>query len=318
MGGWRERAATLASMGGSLLICLGLLWWGYLPQWVMEAISLAAIAAILVLPPWRAPKKKIWLWCGAAVCAACLLVTGLRVAPRWGISAVNTISAGQTDDPAVNTAATDKQHIYLWDTFSAYTRVQQAYGLCALPDLEFFNNNTIPGGYHEFSPYMTATRRAMGAETSMRALVENPKALLVDDYMPENILLYVQEHYTPQAALLAAKDMGGGLWALALTTPQKTDGTSPLRWQLDALEPTGGRDGWYTITGSAPGLEQAEDLWLRVENGAGESRCYRLVNHENGSFGTGLYLDWTAPDAGLEYTLLWRQADTLYESADKK
>lgn len=319
MGGWRERVVALASIGGSLLICLGLLWHGYLPQWVMEAVSLGAIAAIILLPPRHVLKRKSWLWCGAAVCVVCLLTTGLRVVPRWGVSPVNTIAAGETDDPAVNTAATDKEHVYFWDTYSAFTRVQRAYGLCALPDADFFTNNTILGGYHEYAPYMIETRRAMGAENPMRALVENPDALLVDDYMPENILLYVQQHYAPQAALSAAKDMGGGLWALALTTPLSAEEVQPLRWEMDKPEAAGGRKGWYAVTGHADGLEKADALWLKIENRAGESRCYRLVDKGGGTFGTGYYLDWTEGDGDdLAYTFLWQQDGKIYESMDKK
>lgn len=316
LGGWRQRLAVLAAGGGGLLICLALLWQGHLPQRVLEAVFLGAIAAVLLLPPERRLRRRGWLWAGGAAFAACAGLLALRLAAggvQW--PRVNTIPAGRTADAAVNTAATDKEHVYIWDIYSTYNRVQQAYGLCALPDAAFYGNNTLLGGYHEYAPYMVSARRGMGAENPMRALLENPRALLLDEYMPEKVLLYLQQHYEPRAALSAAKDMGGGLWALAVTAPLEPAGERALEWETGGLRFAGGRAGWYTVKGRAEGLEQAQALWLRVEDAAGQSRCYRLVIQGDGGFSTGLYLDWTLQDTDLVYTLLWQEGGAVYQSA---
>ena len=317
LGGWRQRLTVLAAGGGGLIMGLVLLWYGYLPQWVLEAIFLAAIVSVMLLPPQRRLKHTVWLWSSAGIFAVCVALLAMRLAARgvrW--PQVNTIPVEQTADAAVNTAASDKEHVYIWDIYSTYNRVQQAYGLCALPDEDFYSNNTILGGYHEYAPYMIETRRTMGAENPMRALVENPRALLLDDYMPEKVLLYVQQHYEQQAALSAAKDMGDGLWALALTRPLEATKTKRVDWWVDDLEFAGGREGWYTVEGGVKGLERAQALWLRVQDTAGKSRCYRLVGQDDGSFGTGLYLDWTRQDTGFVYTLLWQDNGEIYQSAD--
>uniref|UniRef100_UPI003AB6E186 hypothetical protein n=1 Tax=Allofournierella sp. TaxID=1940256 RepID=UPI003AB6E186 len=317
LGGWRQRLTILAAGGGSLIIALVLLWQGYLPQRVLEAIFLCAIVSVLLLPPKKQLKRAIWFWGAAGIFALCAAMLAVRLAAggvRW--PQVNTIPAGQTADAAVNTAATDKEYVYIWDIYSTYNRVQQAYGLCALPDEDFYSNNTILGGYHEYAPYMIETRRAMNVENPMRALVENPRALLLDDYMPEKILLYVQQHYAPRAELSAAKDMGGGLWALAFTQPLEAVQTRPLSWQIDEIEFAGGREGWYTVKGMAEGLEAAQTIWLQIQDAKGESRCYRLMDQGRGRFGTGLYLDWTKQENGFVYTLLWQENGEIYQSAE--
>lgn len=317
LGGWRQRLTVLAAGGGGLAMGLVLLWQGYLPQRVLEAIFLAATVAVMLLPPQKHLKHAVWLWSGAGIFAVCAAMLAMRLAAggvRW--PKVNTIPAGQTADAAVNTAANDKEHVYIWDIYSTYNRVQQAYSLCALPDKDFYSNNTILGGYHEYAPYMIETRRTMGAENPMRALVENPRVLLLDDYMPEKVLLYVQEHYEQQAALSAAKDMGDGLWALALTRPLEATETKRVDWWVDDLKFAGGREGWYTVEGAVKGLEKAEVLWLRIEDTAGVSRCYQLVDLDGDLFGTGLYLDWTEQDSGFTYTLLWRENGVVYRSDD--
>ncbi len=318
LGDWKQRIAIVCAWGGSLVICLGVLWAAYLPERVMEAIFVSGMFSILVLGARTVNWKHVWtkraaLVGGAAVFAACIAVTGLRMSANLSMPRVNTIENGKTGSEAVDTAALDKEHVYLWNIYSAITKVQNAYGLTALPEPSFFQNNTLLGGYHEHSPYMTECRRNMGAENPMRALVENPKVLLADDYEPERILRYVQEHYQEDAALSSAKKLGD-FWALKITPPLAADEKQPMQWKIGALEhaPTS-RDGWYTIEGQAQGLPQDTTLWLKASRADGESRVYQLVRGEGDAFFGGLYFDWADPEE-LTFTLMWEQSDRMVES----
>lgn len=318
LGDWRRRVAVLCAGAGSLMICLGLLWLGNLPERVMEAVFAAALFTVVLLgvrqrsglPGWL---RKGGLAAGAAVFLLCSAVSVVRVADRLAVPRVNTIENGTTGVQAVDIAATDQEHVYVWSIYSAYNRVQQAYGLTALPEKDFFSHNTLLGGYHEQSPYMEKSRAAMGAENPMRALVENENVLLADDYEPEQILTYVQQHYEPKAALSSAKDLGD-FWALKITPPMQSEETAAIEWEMQPLQnaPTS-RSGWYTTKGKATGLPSDGTLWLRASAANGESRCYRLVRGENGEFSGGLYLDWAEPQE-LTFTLLWRQDGKLMES----
>lgn len=318
LGDWRRRVAVLCAGAGSLVICLGLLWMGNLPERVMEAVFAAALFTVVLLgvKPGRTPPRWLHRLClagGAAVFLLCTAVSVVRVSDRLAVPRVNTIPNGTTGVQAVDIAAQDTDHVYLWSIYSAFNRVQQAYGLTALPEQDFFSHNTLLGGYHEHSPYMTAARSKMGAENPMRALVENENALLADDYEPERILRYVQEHYEPKAALSAARDLGD-FWALKITPPLTSEATRAISWEMQPLQtaPTS-RSGWYTTRGKADGLPSDGTLWLRASRADGESRCYRLVRGENGEFAAGLYLDWASPEE-LTFTLLWRQEGKLMES----
>ena len=226
---------------------------------------------------------------------------------------MNTIESGTTGVQSVDIAATDEKHVYVWNIYSAYNRVQQAYGLTALPERDFFSHNTILGGYHEHSPYMKKSRAAMGIQNPMRALVENENVLLADDYEPERILRYVQQHYEPEAALSSAKDLGD-FWALKITPPMQSEERKPIEWEMQPLQnaPTS-RSGWYTTRGKAKGLPSDGALWLRASRADGKNRCYRLVRGENGEFTAGLYLDWAEPQE-LTFTLLWQQDGKIMES----
>lgn len=318
LGDWRQRVAVLCTGAGSLAICLGLLWMGSLPERVMEAVFAAALFTIVLvgikhrtaLPNWM---HKLCLAGGTAVFLLCAVVNVARVANQFSMPRVNTIPNGTTGVQSVDIAATDSDSVYLWSIFSAYNRVQQAYGLTALPEKDFFLHNTLLGGYHEYSPYINETRAAMGAENPMRALVENENALLADDYEPERILQYVQQHYEPGAALSAAKNLGD-FWALKITPPLAAERTQAISWQLEPLQkaPTN-REGWYTTQGKAEGTPSEGTLWLRASKADGESRCYRLVRKEDGGFAGGLYLDWAKPEE-LTFTLLWKQEGSLLES----
>ena len=318
LGDWRRRVAILCTGAGSLVICLGLLWMGNLPERVMEAVFAAALFTVVLLgirqrsgfPGWLC---KAGIAAGAAVFLLCGAVSVARVADRLAVPRVNTIENGTTGVQSVDIAATDEEHVYVWSIYSAFNRVQQAYGLTALPEKDFFSHNTLLGGYHEHSPYMETSRAAMGAENPMRALVENENVLLADDYEPERILLYVQQHYEPFAALSAAKDLGD-FWALKITPPIKSEGKASIEWEMQPLQnaPTS-RSGWYTTRGKAIGLPSDGELWLRASRADGESCCYRLVRQENGEFSGGLYLDWARPEE-LTFQLLWRQDGKIMES----
>lgn len=317
LGDWRRRAAILCAGAGSLVICLGLLWMGNLPERVMEAIFAAALFTV-VLPGVRQRSLPGWLRtgslaAGAAVFLLCSAVSAARVADRLAMPRVNTIENGTTGVQSVDIAATDREHVYVWSIFSAFNRVQQAYGLTALPEKDFFSHNTLLGGYHEHSPYMEQSRAAMGITNPMAALVENENVLLVDDYEPEQILRYVQRHYEPRAALGCAQDLGD-FWALKLTPPMQSEETVPVEWELQPLQkaPTS-RSGWYTTRGKAKGLPSDGELWLRASRRDGESRCYRLVRQADGAFAGGLYLDWASPEE-LTFTLLWQQDGRIMES----
>lgn len=317
LGDWRCRAAILCAGAGSLVICLGLLWMGNLPERVMEAIFAAALFTV-VLPGVRQRSLPGWLRtgslaAGAAVFLLCSAVSAARVADRLAMPRVNTIENGTTGMQSVDIAATDREHVYVWSIFSAFNRVQQAYGLTALPEKDFFSHNTLLGGYHEHSPYMEQSRAAMGITNPMAALVENENVLLVDDYEPEQILRYVQRHYEPRAALSCAQDLGD-FWALKLTPPMQSEETVPVEWELQPLQkaPTS-RSGWYTTRGKAFGLPSDGELWLSASRRDGESRCYRLVRQADGAFAGGLYLDWASPEE-LTFTLLWQQDGRIMES----
>lgn len=318
LGDWRRRVAILCTGAGSLVICLGLLWLGSLPERVMEAVFAAALFTVVPLgvrqrgglPGWL---RKGGLAAGAVVFLLCSTVSVARVADRLAMPRVNTIENGTTGVQSVDIAATDEEHVYVWNIYSAYNRVQQAYGLTALPERDFFSHNTILGGYHEQSPYMKKSRAAMGIHNPMRALVENENVLLADDYEPERILRYVQQHYEPEAALSSAKDLGD-FWALKITPPMQSEERKPIEWEMQPLQnaPTS-RSGWYTTRGKAKGLPSDGALWLRASRADGKNRCYRLVRGENGEFSAGLYLDWADPQE-LTFTLLWQQDGKIMES----
>ena len=300
------------------MICLGLLWMGNLPERVMEAVFAAALFTAVLLgirqhrgiPGWL---RRGGIVAGAAVFLLCSAVSVARVANRLAMPRVNTIESGTTGVQSVDIAATDEEHVYVWNIYSAYNRVQQAYGLTALPERDFFSHNTILGGYHEHSPYMKKSRAAMGIQNPMRALVENENVLLADDYEPERILRYVQQHYEPEAALSSAKDLGD-FWALKITPPMQSEERKPIEWEMQPLQnaPTS-RSGWYTTRGKAKGLPSDGALWLRASRADGKNRCYRLVRGENGEFTAGLYLDWAEPQE-LTFTLLWQQDGKIMES----
>ena len=145
------------------MICLGLLWMGNLPERVMEAVFAAALFTVVLLgirqhrsiPGWL---RRGGIVAGAAVFLLCSAVSMARVANRLAMPRVNTIENETTGVQSVDIAATDEEHVYVWNIYSAYNRVQQAYGLTALPERDFFSNNTILGGYHEHSPYMKKSR----------------------------------------------------------------------------------------------------------------------------------------------------------------
>ena len=147
----------------------------------------------------------------------------------------------------------------------------------------------------------------------MRALVENENVLLADDYEPERILRYVQQHYEPEAALSSAKDLGD-FWALKITPPMQSEERKPIEWEMQPLQ--------NAPTSAAAGIQQEGRpkvfppdgaLWLRASRADGKNRCYRLVRGENGEFTAGLYLDWAEPQE-LTFTLLWQQDGKIMES----
>lgn len=316
-GGIWQRFAVLCAGGGSCVISLYFFWQGRLIDRVEAVIWLGAVCVALVQSPQRLPRGRgAAKLAGGLAGAALLAVTGWRMLP---LTLPNSLLSAQyqVTDKVIQTTLLGNNY-YLWDVLQGGESWANAYGNVHLPTREFFDHNGYLGGWTERSPALLERRARLGLENPIRALVEKENVYLIDTARPDRILKLLQEHYEPLTALSTAQKMDEDLWALAFTTPQTAHASAALSWRLEELSAVSGNLGWYTITGSAQGLDQAADLWLRMENAAGESRCYRLVNHENGSFGTGLYLDWTAPDAGLEYTLLWRQADKIYESADKK
>ena len=59
-----------------------------------------------------------------------------------------------------------------------------------------------------------------------------------------------------------------------------------VEWELGSLTAAEGalEPNWYTLAGSAEGLEQAQAIWLRVQSPGGGSRCYRLAEQGGGKF----------------------------------
>lgn len=316
-GGVWQWLTVLCAAGGSCLISLYFLWQGRLIDRVEAVIWLGAlcVAATQVRPFARRGKRIIGTACGITGMLL-LAMVGWRMLPLEGPNGLLRAEFEVTEPVALATMKSGDY--YLWDVTQEDMVWIRAYGNLHLPDPEFYRCNGGLGGWTEGSPGLKALRQELGLENPIRALIENEKVYMVNAYSPIGVLHLIQEHYEPQAGLSAAQQLDGNTWALKFTPPFSGGEERPTEWSMESLTPvrTEKAENWYVVRGSAAELKTAEQLWLRIENAMGESRCYRLIARQDGSFDTGLYLDWADPDQGLSYTLLWREEGKMFESAD--
>ncbi len=318
-GGLWQWLTILCAAGGSYAISLYFLWQGRLIDRVEAVIWLGAIcvAATQIRPLRRRGKRVAAAACGAGG-ALLLAVTGWRMLPLTAPNGL-LLAEYEPSDPAALATMEDDSY-YLWDVLAGGTAWKNAYGNVHLPAKEFLEHNGWLGGWTEGSPALAQLRKKLGMENPMRALAEKENVYMVNDRCPDKVLLFIQEHYEPQAALSVGRQLGENVWALKFTSPLKAQEVMPVEWELggltaaeDALAPN-----WYTLAGSAEGLEQAQAIWLRVQSPGGGSRCYRLAEQGGGKFLAGMYFDWTNPEEDFQYTLMWQKDGRIYESADKK
>lgn len=318
--------ALCAGLGG--LACSAFFLWagrmqnGLLLTRVADVIWLSAICCTAMLVGRKPVCGKRWFRAaGYAAAAVFVLYNGVRILP-WLERPDWMTGAPAVQDEAVAAILEQQDGYYLWDVNRAAGHLNGAYGNARLPSEDFDRFNGTLGGWLEGSPFLTEYRQQLGLSNPMRALVERQDVYLVDQFHPERILTYIQQHYAPGAALSAARQLEEDLWALKITPPLTAQRDRPLEWTLawDGVwngTITREDDGrWYQVSGRAWGLPEDAELWLRLTDQAGTEHCFLLMRQGEVFCGI-LDLDDLSLEGALTARLLWQQeGGDLEQSAD--
>lgn len=114
------------------------------------------------------------------------------------------------DNEMVSYITSNSENIYVWDTSSFYA-IEESYGLKNLPAKEFLQRYFSLGGWLTGSPLTDANNQQAGIPNLIRGLAENDNAYLVVTHLssPNQILLFIQEHYYPDASMSKVDTLPG-------------------------------------------------------------------------------------------------------------
>lgn len=309
-GGIWQWLTVFCAAGGSCVISLYFLWQGRLIDRVEAVIWLGAlcVAVTQIRSVHRRGVKMIGAGCAVAGMLL-LAVTGGRMLPLQSPNGLLKAEFEVANPVALETMKEDRY--YLWNVVQEDLIWTNTYENVHLPTAEFFRHNGGLGGWTEGSPALASLRKDLGIINPMRALVENENVYLVDPHTPDRILRFVQEHYEPSATLSAAQQLNENTWALKITPPIQSNKTRVVEWSLQCVDSI---ENWHTVRGTAKGLGEIEQLWVKVENAMGTSRCYRLMDQGEGNFCGELYVDWADLNEEFSYTLLWQENGEIWKS----
>ena len=203
-----SKLEALLAVLGSLLIALYYLYSGRLPERLFVSIFLVQFSVLLPLfldaaPAPRLALQRFWKAAGLiSVCCLCLLLVKNR--HNYHVTQL-AIHAGTAD--AADTAllpAEDEDTVYVWDSMSLALYMTEHYMMEGkLPSAAFVRQNLAWGEWNTSGqPFYLTLLHRLDLDNPMQSLLTRPHTYLVaQDGQALRIEAWLQEHYTPDAAL---------------------------------------------------------------------------------------------------------------------
>ena len=183
--------------------------------------------------------------------------------------------------------AGDDAHVYLVSPTST-TPWRDAYGLWEPLEAGMGKNVLLTGGCDAYTPIWWGVAEAQGVENPFAFLLDNERALLLDNRYPDDTLAYLRRHYAENASAALVKEIGG---------------CRLYRFYSGDIRPEGG-----VREADLPGMT-VEGAALRWENGALTASA-TLYREGESSYAGEAMLEVTRPDGTrLFQPLTQRESD---------